>query len=397
MAWLRGAVSFVPVVGPAVDVLDSAAQGDHVGAAVQLCGLALDVCTALGPMGGPRRTLQVAKVARKAVGHVRASATKRAALRSTVSHVTRFAAASARGARHVVKTRLKQQVRAEARRTALKLGLAAVGTLAEASRQRARDLRRAARPAEDAARRAGWSSAAWALQGMQAVYSRLPCTGQGPAASLASTFALAGCSDSQLHAAFAHAVYSPSEERQGMLATLDRAPDGPRSCWYAYVGGDKYRGFWYSPEPRHLVLAERGTCVDDMQDLQRDICIAVGAGLAAVSNRAWASKVELKRQAECHGCDRITVTGHSLGGAMALFLASTASKDVRVDAAHAFNPGGLTDLSRYVAVAMARADIKVHHILGDPLSVSFLPFLQQRYAKREGHEDVDPHRMLHFL
>lgn len=390
MAWLRGAVSLLPVVGPAVDIVDSAAQGDHIGVAVELCGLVLDICSA---GGGPRsawKAVQASKAAaRGAAVRAGAAAGKRAAIGAAASRVAGIVSSNASGARHVLKAHLKQRVKVRARRVVVKVGLAAAGLLAEGSGRRRATA--APEPASEAAQ------GCLSLAALRAQFLG------GPQPSVAAveplTFALQSSADAQLHAAFANAAYTPPEQRRGVAALLDGGAEGfgAATCWYAYVGGDDYRGFWYSPGPRHLVLAERGTTPSDSDDWQRDACIAAGSGLAATSGRARASKAALLRQVQSHDCGRITLTGHSLGGAVAAFAACTVPRNLHVDAAHVFNPGGLPDLTRYLSCKLAASDIVVHRICGDPVSVAFLPFRQTQYARKCGHEEVDSHRLTHFL
>ena len=59
-------------------------------------------------------------------------------------------------------------------------------------------------------------------------------------------------------------AYAPCGERRGALAVLDGGGPGgaaaPVVRWYAYVGGDARRGFWYcrgAERGGHLVLADR--------------------------------------------------------------------------------------------------------------------------------------------
>jgi len=226
--------------------------------------------------------------------------------------------------------------------------------------------------------------------------------GAGPlprcAASEPGAFAVRSSDDAQLHAALVHAIYAPNEQRRGAVAFFNGGTDdsAAQNCWYAYVGGDEYRGFWYCTEKRHLVLAERGTA-GGADDWLRDACIAAGTGLAAVSGRARVSKAELQKQVQDHHCSRVTLAGHSLGGAVAAFTACSAPRGLCINAAHIFNPGGLPDLTRYMSCSLASVDIIVHRICGDPVSVAFLPFLQTQYLRRSGYEEVDSHRMVHFL
>lgn len=327
---------------------------------------------------------------------------RRAGVRGTVLRAARLVASSGHGARHVVKSSLKQKFKAKVCRAAFNLGLMAV-TAARGSRK----CRICAQHAPAHLANSIVTNTPPTIPTCpRQIITRTPACPSGIAAFRAAmgpaTFAMQSSADEQLHAALAHAVYSPSNQRRGAVALLDGnegecgSSTFPRVCWYAYVGGDEHRGFWYSPDQRHLVLAERGTA-GDADDLQRGACLAVGAGLAAVSGRARASQVELRKQLQSHDCKRVTVAGHSLGGSVAVFAACAASRALRVGAAHAFNPGGVPDLTRLLSCSLSSVRISVHHIYGDPLSVAFLPSLQRRYSRRHGWDAVHSHRMVHFL
>eukprot|EP00933_Yihiella_yeosuensis_P081483 TRINITY_DN95098_c0_g1_i1.p1 TRINITY_DN95098_c0_g1~~TRINITY_DN95098_c0_g1_i1.p1 ORF type:complete len:372 (-),score=63.45 TRINITY_DN95098_c0_g1_i1:116-1231(-) len=357
MGLIRGAISCVPVIGPAADAYRSASLGNRLGAAVDLCSLAMDVCSTLSGAVGVQSAIGSACVARS----LNWSTAKRVA-----GGVTR-----------VAKSRLKQKTKS----TALKVGVAAAVAVAEGNV--ARELRRRV----NAKRFRILSSASSAL------HRNAPGLTFSDSLPL-RPFAGASCDDSQLHAALAMQVYAGADRRHGQLS-----PSG--QDWYAYVGGDTYRGFWYSPGPQHLVLAERGTAIGDAHDLICDACIAIGQELAAVSSRVEASLQELKKQVFCHSPVRVTVAGHSLGGAVAVFLAGAArgSDGARlVDAAHTFNPGGLPDMTRWLTFLTSSASVvRVHRIQGDLISVGFLPMTQRSYARRPGFESVNSHSLSHFL
>ena len=212
--------------------------------------------------------------------------------------------------------------------------------------------------------------------------------------------------DAQAHARLAKQVYRAPSERQGFLAcemvTMDRQTI-QGEFWYAYVGGDSRQGFWYCPaNGGHLVLAERGTCLSDVQDLGRDACIAIGKSFEALHSRARESLAAMQHQLHCHTARRVTATGHSLGGAVVARL----SRLIPLHGVHIFNPGGLPDLHRYItlhsafagsALGACKDSFQVHRIAGDAISLGFLPLDQRTYSKKHGLEDVDPHKLLHFL
>jgi len=204
--------------------------------------------------------------------------------------------------------------------------------------------------------------------------------------------------DAELHAVLARRVYMDPSERTGLLAS-SMLIKGARTCgefWYAYVGGDLRRGFWYCPSNHgHLILAERGTQLMDAEDLARDAWIALGSS-TALRSRVEDSKEQLEDQFFSHTSARVTATGHSLGGAVA---AGLAKMDI-LDAVHLFNPGGLPDLERYLSWAPGCApfcDLNVHRIAGDAISVGFLPVLQKNYSRKKGLEPIDSHSLRHFL
>lgn len=205
-------------------------------------------------------------------------------------------------------------------------------------------------------------------------------------------FAIRGTADDRVHVELANAVYMPTQLRRGVY--MSGATDG--ASWYAYVGGDDFRGFWYSPGRMHLVLAERGT-TGCASDICCDVYLVAGMDLNAVSDRARLSRAALREQILRHDCTRVTLAGHSLGGTVAVFVASTSREDVKIDAAHAFNPGGIPNFTRYVSCLSAPSNIVVHHIQGDPISAGFLPVVQRRYSRRLGLECVNPHQLAHFM
>ena len=207
--------------------------------------------------------------------------------------------------------------------------------------------------------------------------------------------------DAQLHAVLARQVYLDPSERCGLLTSSMQVKGVSTSgdFWYAYVGGDARRGFWYCPSHGgHLALAERGTQLPDAQDLARDAWIALGSS-ASLRSRVEDSQEQLQDQCFNHGSARVTATGHSLGGAVAAGLAKQA-KQGGLDAVHLFNPGGLPDLERYLSWAPGWApscELNVHRIAGDPISIGFLPVLQQNYSRKKGLEATDSHSLKHFL
>eukprot|EP00435_Cladocopium_sp_Y103_P057251 s861_g19.t1 len=146
--------------------------------------------------------------------------------------------------------------------------------------------------------------------------------------------------DAQLHAVLARQVYLDPSERGGLLTSSMQVKGVSTSgdFWYAYVGGDTRRGFWYCPSHGgHLALAERGTQLLDAQDLARDAWITLGSS-TALRSRVENSQEQLQDQCFNHSCTRVTATGHSLGGAVAAGLAKQAKQGL--DAVHLFNAGG---------------------------------------------------------
>lgn len=355
MPFWRGALSTLPILGPAINIADSVALGDHPGVVLELLNLALDLGTTVGQIGSVRAAWRAAGAARMAA---RAGRPSHKVLLPTA---VRLAKAAAHRVHKVAKSSVKRKVISSVRQATLKVSLAATAAAAE-------------------------------KVSMLRKRRRKPALVQDPALQ---PFEAQSDPDAQLHAVLAREMYQLPTHRRGVALPLEESHSQP-ACWYTYVGGDEYRGFWYSPGPRHLVLAERGTRLEDSEDLGRDVLLAVGTTLAAVSSRAKASAHALHEQLHCHDCDRVTLTGHSLGGTMAVFLACTAlGAACRVSAVHAFNAGGLPDLNRLIAAATAQVDVVCHHIEGDLISVGFLPLFQRTYPKR--FEGTDAHHMVHFL
>ncbi|CAJ1339829.1 unnamed protein product [Effrenium voratum] len=306
---LRSAVSFLPVLGPAVDAAQSARQGDKLGTVLALGRLVADSSGGKGAL---------------AVGHV-------------------------------VKHALKRKAKDRMREAAVKVGLTAAAATAEMISHRCQPFVR---------------------------FRALPF-GEGPRTS-----------DAHFHAVLARSVYFAPSERSGLrVSSMEK--DGctlPGDLWYTYVGGDLRRGFWYCPSHGgHLVMAERGTHLPDPMDLVHDTCIALGSE-AVLRTRAEESLVALQEQRLAHDSARVTATGHSLGGA----VAALCGRQGGLHAVHAFNPGGLPDLGRYLA-ALELPQLQVHRIVGDLISAGFLPLQQRLYGKRTGLEALDPHSLQHFL
>lgn len=378
MSWFRGVLSCVPVIGPAADAVDSAIQGDHVGAAAELCSFALDVCS-MSQLGSATVMWRTAAPTNLLLQH---SFVHGVALHNLIG-----------GAGRVIKSALKKKVTKRARRVVIKVGFAAAIALTQKGRARFQQ------------RTDSWK------QHINAMSRLFTNTG---VKSPVQYFETNSSREAQLHAVLARQMYLPTASRRGVAAFFDVESDNSsqdvylhglpagRRCWYAYVGGNDYRGFWYSPETLHLILAERGTAVADREDLLRDACLAMGSGLAAVSSRAKASMSELREQLMFHDAARVTVTGHSLGGAVAVFLASSAGgscfgkRKQLIDAVHVFNAGGLPDLTRSLSLSLTKAEVYAHHIQGDLVSVGFLPCLQRCYVRQEGLAAIDPHAMIHF-
>lgn len=385
MEWLRDALSYVPVVGAAADALDSYQCGDHVGMALNLGSLALDMYGA----GGARSTL-------RAHLHILGNSkwpTSRQAVRGAAVRLGR-----------VAKAALKKKAKGRVREAAAKFGLAAAAAASEAAitRPLRRKLRASAcRKSLQKCHR----SLQQRLQALSGALYRYPDERVCSRQSLKDLhFESAADQDAQLHAALASQAYRLPSDRRGLLVPA-WGERGGEQVWYTYLGGDLHRGFWYCPcDGGHLVLAERGTCSDDTDDLRRDALITLGVTSSAVGSRARSSMRELREMFRCHTSARVTATGHSLGGTVAAFLTRYAGSSVpsspRLDTVHVFNPGGLPDLHRYVSVTIsdaASSSLHVHRIKGDVVSVGFLPFAQQRYSRKPHHQAIDPHRMLHFL
>eukprot|EP00438_Fugacium_kawagutii_P020238 Skav232475 [mRNA] locus=scaffold2877:175697:176707:+ [translate_table: standard] len=328
---LKNAVSFVPVLGPARDAIESVSAGDKLGAGIALGRLLSDASS----IGGSR--VIPAIPVRRLAGQVG----------------------------HVLKHTLKRRVRNRTREAVLKVGLTA---------------------------------AAASIEQLKAPFGPIPKLISAPCLQFSDV-----CSaDAQFHARLALRVYSAPSERSGLLTSSMQIKGVVTSgdFWYAYVGGDARRGFWYCPcHGGHLVLAERGTQLVDPQDLARDAWIALGSS-TALRSRVEESLEQLREQCLSHSSFRVTATGHSLGGAVAAGLAGRGLGALGgLEAVHLFNPGGLPDLARYLSWAPWKksCDLKVHRIVGDPISVGFLPVLQQNYSKKVGLEALDSHSLKHFL
>lgn len=337
---LRHAVSFLPVVGPTRDAIQSVSEGNKLAAGIALGRLISDASS----MGGPK-------------------------LLATMP-VRRFAGQVG----HVLKHTLKRRVRNRAQEAVLKVSLTA-------------------------------AAASMEVQPTCKLWERLAHFGFPRLRNMVNIqgraeFSEVCSADAQLHAVLARQVYLDPSERGGLLTSSMQVKGVSTSgdFWYAYVGGDTRRGFWYCPSHGgHLALAERGTQLLDAQDLARDAWITLGSS-TALRSRVENSQEQLQDQCFNHSCTRVTATGHSLGGAVAAGLAKQAKQGL--DAVHLFNAGGLPDLERYLSWAPGWApscELNVYRIVGDPISIGFLPVLQQNYSRKKGREAMDSHSLKHFL
>lgn len=331
---LQHAVSFLPVVGPTRDAIQSVSEGNNLAAGIALGRLISDASS----VGGPK--LLATMPVRRLAGQVG----------------------------HVLKHTLKRRIRKRVQEAGLKVSLTA-------------------------------TAASMEVQPTCKLWERLAHFGF-PKLRNMQEFSEVCSADAQLHAVLARQAYLDPSERGGLLTSSMQVKGVSTSgdFWYAYVGGDARRGFWYCPSHGgHLALAERGTQLLDAQDLARDAWITLGSS-TALRSRVEDSQEQLQDQCFNHGSARVTATGHSLGGAVAAGLAKQAKQGL--DAVHLFNPGGLPDLERYLSWAPGWApscELNVHRIAGDPISIGFLPVLQQNYSRKKGLEATDSHSLKHFL
>eukprot|EP00929_Paragymnodinium_shiwhaense_P087225 TRINITY_DN47479_c0_g3_i1.p1 TRINITY_DN47479_c0_g3~~TRINITY_DN47479_c0_g3_i1.p1 ORF type:complete len:418 (-),score=70.38 TRINITY_DN47479_c0_g3_i1:230-1393(-) len=385
MQAVKEVVGQLPVVGQATEALSAAKRGHRMVAALHLAGATLEFCVLASQLGPAAKVAEVAKFLGQArLGAAAAAPAAQGAAqamskRRVLASAARLAGRSAAGAKSVIMTRVKKKMHGQAKQAAGKVAAVAVVALAETRtvRKMRRHLSRA-------------------LPGVAAAAPRPP------------SFDDVASSDAKLHAALAMAVYEKPEERHG-IAFCEAGNCLPlrleNARWYAYVGGDLRRGFWYCPGPvrSHLVMAERGTSVDDYEDLGRDALLGFGLGLTAVQDRVQASHAALREQMRCHSSDRVTVCGHSLGGAVALEVAccfqpvEPASMGVSVQTVHAFNAGGVPDMKRSLQSSMCQAEVHLHRIRGDVISVGFAsPWSMRQYSRSERARDACAHALVHF-
>lgn len=152
------------------------------------------------------------------------------------------------------------------------------------------------------------------------------------------------------------------------------------------VGGQKSDGLrvaLYKVDNEALIIAFRGTDTTNPSDLVRNIHIAMGclkSSVTYIEGVGWAKSLMLH-----HNCSRCFVTGHSLGGALAMVFASDGKNYSVINGCHVFNPGtGLCQndvdtstisgaleamgFSIPISFGSATPKIHAHHVYGDPIS-----------------------------
>lgn len=141
---------------------------------------------------------------------------------------------------------------------------------------------------------------------------------------------------------------------------------------------DDHRTTFFHSETGKVILAFRGTRLSSWADLAADLAIIVG--VLSLTARYHASCKAAKRAIGEYGLDNVTVTGHSLGGALALAINRRLGTE-----AHAFNPGAgpcqlLSGIFQSVLIKLApesrtskRAKRStIHSTMFDPLSIMAL-------------------------
>lgn len=191
--------------------------------------------------------------------------------------------------------------------------------------------------------------------------------------------------DAQELARFSQAAYDPyNPDNQFDDWVIDRRLSDANKTVYSHV---------YGPE---AVIAYRGTDWHNLSDVVADGFIA--AGDTMLSGRFMRAENTAKRAALLYGKDNLTLTGHSLGGAEALFV----SRRLGITAS-AFNPGaafadirqGLVDsfFSKFFRHSKTKASI---YTTGrDPISIGSVFGPEKHFVKKPKSWNV--HEIGNFL
>lgn len=127
-------------------------------------------------------------------------------------------------------------------------------------------------------------------------------------------------------ALFAKAAYGDDAARKDVDA----------SWMYHESHSDEYTGVWSNDTTNQVIMANRGTRVDDIGDLTADLHIVAGVPeLAGRFKNAESHFESVKEHFKDHS---IILTGHSLGGTINNHLKSEYGDDIA--GVHNFNPGG---------------------------------------------------------
>lgn len=112
------------------------------------------------------------------------------------------------------------------------------------------------------------------------------------------------------------------------------------------------------PQSKEVTVSFRGTKPTNWNDLKADLLVATG--LENLSGRFKSAENMLKSVVSEYGRNKVTTTGHSLGGSLSLYT----SKKTKVEN-YAFNPG-------VTKPSMISKGTHINLVAGDPISNSLL-------------------------
>ena len=149
------------------------------------------------------------------------------------------------------------------------------------------------------------------------------------------------------------------------------------------------RAVYFDREKNEYVVGLRGTVISDPEDLQDDLAIVKNS--LVNRPRFKREKLFLEQLKKRHNPSRITLTGHSLGGALATQLAQKTG-----DHAVGYNSGTAPTVGNFVGNTVRRfkngSKVKTYNVSSDPISLTN-PWSKRINRKR----GLDPHSLNNFV
>jgi hypothetical protein len=190
-------------------------------------------------------------------------------------------------------------------------------------------------------------------------------------------------STEQLHAHLANAAYMKPEQ----------ADNYARQFGYQLAYADKDRHVYENPATKHAVLSFRGTKVKDARDLLTDAAIFFG------KEEKTPRFIESERKAvellQSKKYDKITTTGHSLGGTISSHIAREYGLE-----SHAFNPAFTLphiakSLKDKLTFRKKNKNLNIYTNYRDPISMGVAFSHGQVHVRKQ--KEANPHSLKNFL